>query len=334
MKMLVFPLIAFAMYFGCIAAKPVTSDFVQVLGPGEVFAPIPEAMGNTDAARLVDTPEIFTASYAKDFEVDGNLDKPVWKNVLSYTNFLPIANKKFPYKTELKLRYSSKALYMGMVLHQPMDAIKAQYDQDDQPIFNDDNVELLFFVPRNMGESLLHLSINALGSCYDAANDRKVWNLKRKIIKARRFKDRWTLEMKFPYSGLGIEQPISGDYIGMRVCRFVSNPWSRTSVPQLHAVGNTKRGRFGKLLFGETTDDVAVEARAYREKSVKKRVEARLIAAKKLVVSHESASAHFGDKTHPVYDTAIRAIHQFKRGLENFEQGKLTTNEFFALEAG
>lgn len=334
MKTVLFPLIAFGLCFGCFAAKPVTSSFVQVLGPGEVFAPIPEATGNVDAARLVDTPVVFTAEYADDFEVDGDLDKAVWKDVPAYTNFLPMANKKFPYRTELKLRYSSKALYMGMVLHQPMDAIKAQYDQDDQPIFNDDNVELLFFVSRKMGESLLHLSINALGSCYDAANDRKVWNLKRKVIKTRRFEDRWTLEMKFPYSGLGIEQPIPGDYIGMRVCRFVSNPWSRTSAPQLFSVGNTKRGRFGKVLFAEATDKVAEAARAYRAQSVKKRVESRLAAAKKLVVSHESASAHFGDRTLPVYDKAIRAIHQFKRGLEKFEQGKLTTNEFFALEAG
>ena len=334
MKTVVFPLIAFAMYFGCIAAKPVTSDFVQVLGPGEVFAPIPEATGNVDASRLVDTPVVFTAAYAKDFEVDGDLDKAVWKNVPSYTNFLPMANRKFPFKTELKLRYSSKALYMGMTLHQPMEDIKAQYDQDDQPVFNDDNVELLFFVPRKLGESMLHLAVNALGSCYDAANDRKVWNLRRKVIKARRFKDRWTLEMKFPYFGLGIEQPIPGDYIGMRVCRFVSNPWSRTSAPQLKSVGNTKRGRFGKLLFGETTDEVAASAREYRAESVRKRVEARLAAAKKLVVSHEAATAHFVDRTLPVYDVAIRAIHQFKRGLEKFEQGKLTTNEFFALEAG
>ena len=334
MKTIVFPIIACAMSFGGMAAKPVTSGFVQVLGPGEVFSPIPEATGNVDASRLVDTPEVFTAAYAKDFEIDGDIDKAVWKNVPAYTNFLPRVNKTFPYKTELKLRYSSKALYMGMVLHQPMDDIKAQYDQDDQPIFNDDNVELLFFVPRKMGESLLHLAVNALGSCYDAANDRNVWNLKRKVIKTRRFKDRWTLEMKFPYSGLGIEQPIPGDYIGMRVCRFVSNPWSRTSAPQLKSVGNTKRGRFGKLLFGETTDEIAAEARAYRAESVKKRVESRLAAAKKLIVSHEAASVHFGDKTLPVYDVAIRAIDQFKRGLKKFEEGKLTTNEFFALEAG
>ena len=55
------------------AAKSVISDFVKILGPGEVFSPIPEATGKTDAARLVDAPVVFTAEYAKDFEVDGDL---------------------------------------------------------------------------------------------------------------------------------------------------------------------------------------------------------------------------------------------------------------------
>ena len=72
MKTIVFPIIACAMSFGGMAAKPVTSGFVQVLGPGEVFSPIPEATGNVDASRLVDTPEVFTAAYAKDFEIDGD----------------------------------------------------------------------------------------------------------------------------------------------------------------------------------------------------------------------------------------------------------------------
>ena len=335
MRFLISALAVTGVWASCHAAKPVVSEFVQVLGPGEVFAPVPEATGNTDAARLVDTPEVFTAAYAKDFEVDGDLDKEVWRNVPAYTNFLPRGKgAKFPFKTELKLRYSSKALYMGFVLHQPMDTIKAQYDQDDQPVYSDDNVEILFFVPRKLGESLLHLAVNALGSCYDAANDRKVWNLRRKVIKTRRFKDRWTLEMKLPYSGLGIEQPIPGDYIGLRVCRFVSEPRSRASAPQLISVGNTKRGRFGKLLFGETTDEVAAEARAYRAQSVKKRVATRLEAAKKLAVSQEAATVHFVDRTHPVFDTAVRAVHQFKSGLEKFEKGRMSTNEFFALEAG
>ena len=92
------------------AAKSVISDFVKILGPGEVFSPIPEATGKTDAARLVDAPVVFTAEYAKDFEVDGDLDKAVWKNVPAYTNFVTRRkDEKFPFKTELQLNPSADA---------------------------------------------------------------------------------------------------------------------------------------------------------------------------------------------------------------------------------
>ena len=149
-------------------AKSVTSDYVSVLGPEEVFAPIPEATGNVDISRLVDTPVVFDASYVKDFEVDGDLEKKVWAGVPAYTEFLSVKGKtKFPHKTEMKLRYSSKALYLGFTLYQPMDEIKAQYDQDDQPIFNDDKMENIMILPSEEVEDLIQMAFNPLGSCYD-----------------------------------------------------------------------------------------------------------------------------------------------------------------------
>ena len=59
-----------------------------------------------------------------------------------------------------KLLYSASALYVGATFHQPMDKIRAQYDQDDQPIHNDDNMEIFFLVPSGKGEDMLHLAIN------------------------------------------------------------------------------------------------------------------------------------------------------------------------------
>ncbi|MBQ3097996.1 MAG: hypothetical protein IJC66_07545, partial [Kiritimatiellae bacterium] len=32
------------------------------------------------AQPVVDTDEIFPAAYTEDYKIDGNLDKPVWKN--------------------------------------------------------------------------------------------------------------------------------------------------------------------------------------------------------------------------------------------------------------
>ena len=329
-----------AMIFACAAgmaclAQSVTSAFVPVRAPGNVFDPIPEASGGNDTARLVDTAEVFPAAYVEDFAVDGDVTKPVWGKAKPIGPFLPMKGKEFKNATEVKLLYSATALYIGVTFMQPMDKIKAQYDQDDQPIHNDDNTEIFFLVPSGKGEDMLHLAINALGSCWDAKNGRSVWNLKGREIKARRAGDRWTFEAKFPFAGLGIERPVPGDFIGVRFCRFMSSPWGRTSAPQLFETGNNQRRRFAKLLFAEPQDaKIAAEATAYRERITKERCEERMASARRRIAQQEAASVQFADPLNPAFSDAVQAIHQMKSGLAKFEEGRLSTNDFLALDAG
>ena len=316
------------------AAQSVTSAFVPVRAPGKVFDPMPESSGGNDTARLFDTTNVFTAAYVKDFAVDGDMAKAVWRNAAPVSPLQPMKGKAFRCATELKLLYSSSALYVGATFMQPMDKIRAQYDQDDQPIHNDDNVEILFLVPSGTGEDMLHLAINALGSCWDAKNGRSVWNLKKREIKTRRLGDRWTFEAKFPFAGLGIERPVPGDFIGVRFCRFTSRPWERASAPQLLESGNNQRRRFAKLVFAEPDGKAARAAAAYRARVTKERAAQRLAAAKRRIAVQEAVAVQFPDQTHPVFSEAVQALHQMKKGLADFECGKLSTNDFIALDAG
>ena len=322
------------------AAQAVSSGFVPVRGPMNVFDPIPEASGGNDTARLVDTTNMFTAAYTEDFPIDGDLTKSVWQRAEPCGPFLRIKGKTTPPETaaqtvtDIRLLYSASALYIGATFRQPMDKIRAQYDQDDQPIHNDDNVEILFLVPSGKGEDMLHLAVNALGSCWDAKNGRSVWNVKGREVRTKRFADRWTMEAKLPFAGLKIERPVPDDFIGVRFCRFVSEPRTRTSVPQLESVGNNQRRKFAKLLFGEPGGKAAAEMRSYRERIGKERAAQRLAAARRRVVVQEASAVQFQDQTHPVYNHAVQAIHQMKSGLEKFEAGKLATADFIALDAG
>ena len=329
--MMIFAAAAVAM----VSAQSVTSEFVQVREPGNVFDPIPEASGGNDTARLVDTPNVFTAAYVEDFAIDGDVTKAVWRKAAKVEPFLPMKGKSFQYTTELKMLYSASALYIGATFVQPMDELRAQYDQDDQPVYNDDNLEILFLVSAGKGEDMLHLAINALGSCWDAKNGRSVWNLKGREVKAKRLADRWTFEIKFPFAGLGIERPVPGDFIGARFCRCVHAPvFGRTSAPQLESVGNNQRRKFGKLVFGEPDGKAAAEMRGYRERIGKERAAQRLAAARRRVVTQEAAAVQFQDQSHPAYNLAVQAIHQMKTGLEKFESGKMSTADFIALDAG
>ena len=317
------------------AAQSVTSAFVPVRAPGNVFDPIPEATGGNDLSRLVDTTNVFTAAYVKDFVVDGDMSKPVWQKAGRVEPLLPMKGREFGYATELKLLYSDTALYVGATFFQPMADLVARYDQNDQPLHEDDCLEALFFVPSGKGESLLHIAVNALGSCWDAANGRAVWNVKGRKIATKRHADRWTLEMKLPFKGLKIDRPLPGDFIGARFCRCVHAPkLVRAFVPVLTSVGIPQRRKFGKLVFGEPSDSsVAVEARAYRARVVRERTERRLAEAKRMIASLESAALS-SNAEHPAYVDAGIALYQMKTGLAKFEKGSLSTNDFFALEAG
>ena len=233
-------------------AKSVASGFVPVCAPGEACRPIPNAAGGRETTRLVDTTNVFTAAYVKDFEVDGDVSKPEWKGAELIDTFLPIKGRgEFGYATELKLLYSDTALYIGATFFQPMAELLAKYDQDDQPVYNDDCLEVMLFVPAGKGENLIHIAVNALGSCWDAVNSRPVWNVRRRKIAAKRYGDRWTLEMKMPFTSLHVERPLPGDFIGARFCRVVHAPkHGRGYIPQLLTIGNDQRHRFGKLTFG------------------------------------------------------------------------------------
>ena len=317
-------------------AQSVSSGFVPVCAPGEVFRPIPNASGGNDSGRLVDTTNVFTAAYVKDFAIDGDVTKPAWRNAGRVEPLLPMKGREFGYATEIKLLYSDTALYIGATFHQPMAELLAKYDQDDQPVWNDDCLEVLFLVPSGKGENMLHIAINALGSCWDAVNERPVWNVRRREIKVKRFDDRWTLEAKFPFAGLRIERPLPGDFIGARFCRVVHAPkHERAYMPVLKQSGISQRRMFGKLVFGDPGDSGVAEAvRAYRERVTGERIAKRLAGAKRMAASLEAGAMQFPNLEHPAFSDAGIAIHQMKEGVEKFEKGLLSTNDFLALDAG
>ena len=124
----VFGLVAVAALAAVASPKSATSGFVPLQGPGEIFKPVHESVGGNDTARLADTTNVFTAAYVKDFPVDGDLTKKVWKRAGAVAPFLPINGRSCSHDTVLKLLYSSSALYIGLEFFQPMDVLRAPVD--------------------------------------------------------------------------------------------------------------------------------------------------------------------------------------------------------------
>ena len=120
-----------------------------------VFEPIAADDVKSAPASLYDTPEVFPVVHVRDFVVDGDPAKGLWRKAEPITAFTVKTGKGEPLKTEVRMMYSSKALYICGTMYQPMEKLTAQFDQDDLAVYNDDCVEILLNTP-NEGDSDFH----------------------------------------------------------------------------------------------------------------------------------------------------------------------------------
>jgi hypothetical protein len=137
------------------AVSAAKSAYVALLKPGEVFAPVETTIG-VGVEPIVDTDEVFPAVYVEDFKVDGDMEKDVWKKGRPIPALIDYRSKKeMPYKNDIRILYSKTAIYIGATLWQDMSQMTAKWDQRDQAIWNDDNIEMFLFVPSANGNRLL-----------------------------------------------------------------------------------------------------------------------------------------------------------------------------------
>ncbi len=196
-----------------------------------------------------------------DIPLDGTLKSPVWKHAYSVGNFLFSSGKTPEAKTEVKMFYSSKALYLGAIMQEPaMRYLTAKFDQNDLNIWSDDCFEMVLDTA-GRSDTFYHFVVNALGSCYDARGGSKTWNAKGMRIRTSRLNDRWIVEMMIPFAAFGVATPQAGEFWGIRLCRerFASKT-EYTSRPLVKNGPFSQRNYFAKLYFvpGSSEYDLAV----------------------------------------------------------------------------
>ena len=139
----------------------------------KVFEVMPAA--GTAAVTLTDVKEDFSAAFiAEDFEPDGSFKRKEWESAAPLPPLvLCVDGSPYPYRGTVKVLYSKTALYVGGEVFQPMDSARVQYDQRDQPIWEDDNVEFSLCLPVDGAATPYHFVINALGSIADLKNSNR-----------------------------------------------------------------------------------------------------------------------------------------------------------------
>ena len=316
---------AFCISLFAAGAPAAKSAYVPLLKPGEAFAPIEDA-ACAGVEPVVDTDEVFPAAFVEDFAVDGDMEKAVWRKAarlpepVKYRNAGPI-----PYRSDIRLLYTKTALYVGATLWQDMSQMTAKWDQRDQAVWNDDNVEVFLFVPGPNGNRLCQFVLNPINALADLCDGDKSFWVRGCKHATKRFDDRWTMELKLPFDGMPqMDRPVADDFIGVRFCRSVHAPTNAVgTAPMLLSNGHGQRGRFAKLLFSKPEGPDAAkqiaEGEAHRKETLRKRFYARFREERARFEEIRGCAATFAQSKHPIHVEAWAGIRQMEKALGDFE---------------
>lgn len=198
-------------------------------------------------------------------EIDGFFNDPAWKNVPLYRTYFDFAaphKKNLSLKTEIKLLYDEKGIYIGIRNFEPeIGKICRSVEpvvKDDPNLWRDDCAEL-YFDPDALGIGFTQFVVNANGAVGDLRRqDRAVvlsdWNGEAWIAKTGIHSDCWCAEIFIPWTDLG-RKVASGDLWRFSHLRFA---WARGFQGVSSSIGASFRTaeKLGYLYFSDGREPV------------------------------------------------------------------------------
>lgn len=197
--------------------------------------------------------------------LDGKLDDEAWKDAVVHTRFYEYFKphpKKAAIRSEMRLLYTDKALWIGLVHHEErMDKLKVLSTVRDAVNWREDMSEL-YIDPFGAAVGYTKLLVNSAGVIGDRRRiDGSVklweWSGDAWMAKTSREKDRWTIELRLPYSDLQMP-PVPGSSM-WRLCVTRYQWTSGRFVGSVSSPGGSNKNTagFGYLWFlppGEKPD--------------------------------------------------------------------------------
>lgn len=183
---------------------------------------VPQKQAPAKSTAAVLTGDKIKAVYTVDpIKIDGVMDDPAWKQAIPLPQLLLRNGKPQAQKSDIRILYDSKYIYFGVTLAEPvMKELRAERDQHDLEISNDDCIEILLD-SGNSPQRTFHFIVNALGTLYDSRNDNPTfYNSRNSIIRTQRGKDFWSVEMAIPFREIyGPRPPWPGLQWSLRMAR-------------------------------------------------------------------------------------------------------------------
>ncbi len=145
-----------------------------------------------------------------DIRIDGKLSEDVWEKAIPATNFLqkePDVGKKASFKTEIRVLYDDKNLYIGIKCFDPEpNKIFAKQMERDGDFSSDDSISIIIDTYKDMRSGFLFI-VNPNGAKldsyitdegkYENKNWNGIWDTKATITTFG-----WSAEIKIPFSTL------------------------------------------------------------------------------------------------------------------------------------
>ena len=144
-------------------------------------------------------------------EIDGILNDPVWSKAGKAATFFTTQGDNASVDTKAFLAYDKNNLYIAFKCFEPnIKGIKNTVRKHDGPIWNDDSIEVLIDVDKEIDrkvKSYYQIAVNPAAVVYDSFIDngrqKRTYEIKPQVA-ARVNNDSWTVEMAIPWEKLNL----------------------------------------------------------------------------------------------------------------------------------
>jgi len=142
-------------------------------------------------------------------KLDGHVDEKDWLEAESASNFymvLPYDTGHSVAKSEVKVAYDDKAIYMALIFHdtlpgrRPVESLRRDF------VFSNNDNFLVFLDPFNDQTTGYSFGVNAAGAMWDGtmsggAASNLIWDCKWEV-KTKNYPDKWIAEMRIPFKSI------------------------------------------------------------------------------------------------------------------------------------
>jgi len=189
---------------------------------------------------------------AEEPTLDGQLNDPVWKDLMPVTNFVNLRTGQLARsQTSVLAVFDEKCLYLGiMAYEQKMDEVISVATTRDGAVYCDNAVEL-FICPSRQPGAYAHLAVNSLGTQFDQwvtpdGADMK-WNANW-TAKVAKQPNGWSVEIAIPFETFRTDPPMPGTVWRANVTRVCGPTGELTTMARLHG-GFHQPDKFVSLRF-------------------------------------------------------------------------------------